>query len=295
MICVTRDNSAAARRRRWRLRAGVAMLAVILLAPAAAAADLDDFPLRGSYSDMFSTKSYSRWDGWNFGVQAGVANMDTDFSNAATQWIADSLNNTVLKDQVHPENWALLSNNIAHGQSYGAFLGYNFQWDQLVVGFDMAYNYTSSMNSSSSATPIPLTVTFSCTTPDPAITTCTDTVARSATASLKLVDHATVRGRAGYAFGQFLPYAFVGGAVGRFDYAATVTLAVSGYDNIPLTRLTTTKNGAIVGGFTAGLGMDVALLPNVFVRGEWEFVGFAPISGIRANLNTARVALGVKF
>ena len=46
---------------------------------------------------------------------------------------------------------------------------------------------------------------------------------------------------------------------------------------------------------SAGLGMDVALLPNMFLRGEWEFVAFAAVGGIRSNINTGRVGVGVKF
>ena len=41
--------------------------------------------------------------------------------------------------------------------------------------------------------------------------------------------------------------------------------------------------------------MDVAVTTNVFLRGEWEYVGFAPVSGIRAGLNTGRVGVGVRF
>ena len=41
--------------------------------------------------------------------------------------------------------------------------------------------------------------------------------------------------------------------------------------------------------------MDVAILPNVFLRGEWEYVGFAQVGGIRTNINTGRVGIGVKF
>jgi len=48
-------------------------------------------------------------------------------------------------------------------------------------------------------------------------------------------------------------------------------------------------------GELAGLGMGVALLPSVFLRGEREYVAFAPDGGIRANINTGRVGLGVKF
>ena len=41
--------------------------------------------------------------------------------------------------------------------------------------------------------------------------------------------------------------------------------------------------------------MDVAVLQNVFLRGEWEFVAFTPFAGIRASMNTGRVGVGMKF
>jgi opacity protein-like surface antigen len=44
-----------------------------------------------------------------------------------------------------------------------------------------------------------------------------------------------------------------------------------------------------------GAGIDVALLPNVFVRGEWEFIGFAPVAGIRTSIHAARVGAGIRF
>ena len=42
-------------------------------------------------------------------------------------------------------------------------------------------------------------------------------------------------------------------------------------------------------------GMDVAVFQNVFLRGEWEFVAFAQFAGLRASMNTGRVAIGMKF
>jgi opacity protein-like surface antigen len=127
----------------------------------------------------------------------------------------------------------------------------------------------------------------------------------TAQSSLKLIDYATMRVRAGYAYGQFLPYAVLGAAVGRFNYATTATTTVSGNsttipppNNVygPHTDVQTkAKDGAIVGGFVVGLGMDVAILPNMFLRGEWEFVGFAPVSGIRTGINTGRVGVGMRF
>jgi opacity protein-like surface antigen len=55
------------------------------------------------------------------------------------------------------------------------------------------------------------------------------------------------------------------------------------------------KNNAIAGGVLAGLGLDVAVLPNVFVRAEWEYIAFAPVGGIRTTLNTGRVGIGARF
>ena len=48
-------------------------------------------------------------------------------------------------------------------------------------------------------------------------------------------------------------------------------------------------------GLAAGLGVDFALLQNVFVRAEWEYVGFSPIDGTHVAINTARVGAGIKF
>ncbi len=130
-------------------------------------------------------------------------------------------------------------------------------------------------------------------------------VAITARSSLTLLDYATARVRAGYAIGQFLPYAMIGGVVGRFNYTTTATTTVSGNNpNLAPPNNTygpntdtqsSNKNNAISAGLMVGLGMDVALLPNVFLRGEWELAAFAPLGGIRTTINTGRVGVGVRF
>lgn len=276
-------------------RAALAALALILAAPAASAADLSDAALRGSITNFLSPRGYARWDGLNFGVQLGVSNMNSDFGNSASSLIAFALRNTEVEEQFAPSSWTTLPSNTTNGRQYGAFLGYNWQWDQLVVGLDLGYNRISSLTASASDQIVRQVVT----TPDNVNNLLTIT----AQSSLKLIDYATMRARAGYAFGQFLPYALVGAAVGRFNYTNTATIRNVGTpppgSPIAAFDVTTTqsndKDNAIVGGFLVGLGMDVALLPNVFLRGEWEFVAFSPVGGIRANINTGRVALGMKF
>jgi opacity protein-like surface antigen len=55
------------------------------------------------------------------------------------------------------------------------------------------------------------------------------------------------------------------------------------------------KGGAWGYGFALALGVDIAVSPNVFIRGEYEYVNFPSISDIGVSFNSARVAGGLKF
>ena len=92
-------------------------------------------------------------------------------------------------------------------------------------------------------------------------------------------------------------------AVGRFNYATTSRVIANGTDvsggggtpySLDIT-LSEGKNNAYAAGFLAGLGVDVAILPNVFLRAEWEYVAFTSINGISTNMNTGRVGIGARF
>lgn len=265
-------------------------LSTVLAAGQARAADWIDDTLRGSYT----TSEPVRWDGIHFGATMGLSNMGTDFGNSSSQLIAYSLRNTTVQNEFSPSTWTTLPSNTTNGRQYGAFIGYNMQWSELVLGFDIGYIKPSTLEASASDS-ISRQVTTS--------SNVNEAVTISAQSSLKLIDYATVRARAGYAYGQFLPYAMLGAAVGRFNYVTTATVHDVG---TPLPGSTvmafdvtdtqsSSKNGAITAGFVVGLGMDVAITPNVFLRGEWEYVGFAPVSGIRTGINTGRVGVGMRF
>lgn len=264
------------------------LLAAALIVAAPRAATAGDFDwLRGS----LGSTSYMRWDGLNFGAQFGLTTMNTNFGSSTGSEIAYILRNTTLENEAAPSNWTTLPATNANGRNYGVFLGYNYQMDQLVLGVDATYNRASSLNAEASDS-----MSRILTTSDGV----THTVTISAQASNELVDYATVRFKAGYAIGQFLPYFFAGGGAGRFNYTSSATVSdhqVQGATVIdfgPETQSNDKKN-AIAGAFTFGLGIDVALLPNVFLRGEWEFVGFSAINGIRSNISSGKIGLGVKF
>jgi opacity protein-like surface antigen len=281
MICIRRDSAAVAI---------CALLAVAAAAPASAADLLDDSWLRGSLGG-----GPVRWDGVVFGGQIGYSSMNSDFGSSTSSQIAYILRNSALEDQFSPSDWTTLPNKLTSSQSFGLFLGYNMQWDDLVLGADIAYNRPHNLEPAAGDS-ITRIVTLADTT--------VDTVTLNASSSIRLVDYGTFRGRAGYAFGQFLPYAVFGGAVGRFNYTTSSTVTVSqqtapGPPPVivpfgPVTQ-TDTQTNKFGYGYLYGLGMDVAITPNIFLRGEWEYIAFNKVADIRSSVNTVRAGIGVRF
>ena len=254
----------------------------------AVAADWPD-ALRGSF-----TPTYARWDGWQFGIQAGLANMNVDFGNSTSGMVAFILRNTTIESEFAPSSWAALPKSTTNGQVYGAFLGYNVQWEQLVLGVDFVYNYTASSLETGAASSIARQFVTS--------DGFNNQVAIDGRSSIKLNDYVLLRGRAGYAVGQFLPYATVGFVLGRFNFGTTATVfrqgdnAATGGTYGPLTTTQTDgRDNFFTGGVAAGLGMDWAITPGIFLRGEWQYVAFSPVGGIRTNLNTGQLGIGAHF
>jgi outer membrane immunogenic protein len=296
----------------------VAWLAVLGLVETAVAADLGPY-LRGpQYEEPVPACC---WSGFYGGGQVGYSVAGVDFANTTNRvnvLVADTLHATVLpQDQTTIDSHLGLavpplgkSNPV--GASFGGFVGYNWQWEDAVTGFELNYNRTSLRAGSTTAAE----GMFS----DSANLAAGHhnqydvLVAGSATA--RLTDWATFRARGGWAAGRFLPYAFGAFAVGRFDFSRSAFGTFSAVD-VPtgapppaptvnclpnfsvcptaLAGLREARNGVFAYGGAAGLGLDIALLPNLFVRGEWEWAQFAPVEGLHLHVSTIRTALGLKF
>jgi opacity protein-like surface antigen len=267
-----------------------AVLWSILAAASPERAGAADWPLRGTVDPGFV-----RWDGWQFGVLAGYGNMNVDFANSTSPLVAFILRNSTLEAEGAPSTWTTLPKKSSNGPVFGAFLAYNWQWNELVIGADLYYKRPSILQSSTAD----------------AISRTFDTsdniqhdVTIAAQSSFKLVDYAALRARAGYAFGPFLPYAAVGIAVGRFNYHTTVSVIDSMTQLQPAPPVflgtftqtaTAGQNNAFEAGFAAALGVDWALTPSVFLRGEWEYVAFAPLNQTRSNVQVGQLGVGVRF
>ena len=192
--------------------------------------------------------------------------------------------------------------------TYGGFVGYNFEYEDLIIGVEANYNRYSLSSASSSS----ISREFIDNSNAPPNTTYQYDVTVAGSSSLHISDIATFRLRAGWEAGCFLPYIFGGLAVGRADVTQTASVSGTRTDIVtnPVDGTTTTgppgtlilpgpqtnsQQGMFAYGLAAGVGMDFALLQNVFVRAEWEYVGFSPIDGTHVAINTARVGAGIKF
>jgi len=122
--------------------------------------------------------------------------------------------------------------------------------------------------------------------------------------SMSITDMATFRGRAAYAWGCFLPYMFGGFALGNADILRSAVLQDSVSVNrggpfslLPLSSASLGVHDHLIYGYTAGLGVDINLVGNLFMRAEWEYVRFATnlLNVTDPHLNTVRAGLGYKF
>jgi opacity protein-like surface antigen len=270
------------------MRAVILGLTGLLVAGDAVAADY----LRGS-SYEGSPAGYN-WAGVYIGGQVGYGESNVDSSNAVKDMIANLLRLTTIEEEANVSTWPALPKRDARASTYGGFIGYNSQWGDVVLGLEANYNRTSLQTDSTDSIGRRYVISSGVQ---------YDTFVDSA-ASMRITDYGTVRARFGYAWNWFLPYATVGLAVGRADLARSVTVTLDRTDlnTSPATPLgvivyNDVKNqaGAFTLGYALGLGVDIGLLPGVFVRGEYEFVQLNTVQGMTAHISSFRAAAAVKF
>jgi len=287
------------------MRIVTAFCALACFASQALAQDFDRPTLRGSnIHELASPPSY-RWAGLYGGGQIGFTGANINVSAGTGDLVQYIVRNSVLESSGVP-SWTTLSNGSTGGTSWGVFVGYNFQWDQAVLGGEV--NYSRTFLSHSAADSMARSLQNDSQAPAGHHFIYDVTVASSA--SVQITDFATFRARAGWSAGRFLPYMFGGVAVGmaNINRSATVTSVRTDVPDVtvpvtppipvstfgPVTQ-SDNKQGAFAYGVTAGLGVDAAILPNVFLRGEWEFIQFAPVNNVTIAVNTVRAGIGVKF
>jgi len=264
-----------------------------------AGAQAADLPiLRGGFTDGL-TSSRVNWSGFYVGGQGGYGSSDVRFAGTNQAMTALLLNNTVIDREGGVSQWPLnLGKSTAQSSAFGFFTGYNWQWDDVVVGAEASYMHGSFGATSSASMRRFFTQPFS--------DSLFHDITSSASGSISISDMATLRGRAAYAFGSFLPYAFAGIALGNADITRNVTVvdrsalfpgpfacsAVAPPVCSTLT-LTSAQHNRLLYGYSFGVGTDVNLVGGLFMRAEWEYVRFTSV--LDTSINTVRLGLGYKF
>ena len=241
-------------------------------ASVARAADMPDLPfLRGSFTDGL-TSARVNWQGYYIGGQASYG--------STTSKVAPGANTDLQSSFIAPNNvsynWQPLPSAHSNTTGFGAFAGYNSQWEDVVLGLEANYIHDGIRSVSDS-----MGVVYN---PDLSFQSLTHS-----NAAVKLSDFGSLRVRAGYVMGCFLPYAFAGTGLG----SQTVDRTISAYPYPVLPGTSAASKTKLVYGYSAGVGVDVMLVGGLFVRAEYEYRRVT--SDIETNINTVRAGIGYKF
>jgi opacity protein-like surface antigen len=259
-------------------------VAGVLLAQGAQAADY----LRGSVIEPGPV--VMNWSGVYGGGALSYTIGNTNFDSQTQPLFADLLRNTIIESEMNVSHWPIITRSSgARSTGFGGFVGFNSQWDDVILGIDVNYMLTNYANDARGSMTRIQTLSDGF----------TYTVTATADSHVEVHDVVTARARAGYAYGIFLPYVTAGVALGRASQSTTGQVSypqpTGGTPPTPPAvnmSETSGRTNFLAYGYAVGGGIDMALLPNVFARAEYEYTYF---SNIGTGLNNARLGLALRF
>lgn len=307
---------------------GVAALGLSVAAVQAPAAD---YPvLRGSQiedtpppPDFFS--GTAKWSGFYFGGTAGYISGQFDAykqSDALAQQVFGTL--AIRDSAMNLLRFGKASNDKFN---FGGFIGYNFQFGDAVLGIEAEYLRANIQTDQRGSISRLYTDVFPTTIPAApnvdAVNTQTAVTVDGHSAT-KIDDLAILKARAGYAFGNFMPFANIGLAVGRISTNGRMRQSHTTSENFGLFNTVTGTTGTVtrttyagagriarpdasgsseagvitsgyVPGFAIGGGLEALLGENLLLRAEFTRIYFASYKGVDAIVDSARVGAGLKF
>ena len=280
----------------------------------ARAADLDYDFLRGAEYDPAPVRTID-WSGVYLGGHGGYTSAALGFKSTLQSLIYQRSHDSTAESDFGASTLIHPGSKRVGDTSFGAFAGYNFQFDDLIFGFEVDYTKFGAGGVSSDSIGRTKTNTLGT----------LETVRLNGSTATRVNDYGTLRARAGYAMGNFLPFVTGGLAIGRARIADTATYRDYGYnltaynatlagtptyvDNFGYTSFSQSSPSAgipgvsvlsstktkVVAGATAGAGLEYAITPNIILRGEYQYVLLNSFDGHKVNLNTVRGGAAVKF
>ena len=206
------------------------LLAAVMFGAAsgAQAADMPDLPfLRGSFTDGLATRPVN-WQGFYVGGQGGYGTSNMNFTGSTRTVAANLLSGTEMENVQQISAWPIMGKVSVHGKGFGGFAGYNSQWDDVVVGVEANYMHGKFGGSQTAS----MSRFFSLPSGS------TNSATYQGTVGDIDIRHGSLRARAGYAWGAFLPYAFGGVALGQANITRTARIFGTQVNPATLHRLT---------------------------------------------------------
>lgn len=289
---------------------------VVVMAQGASAADLPI--LRGAYVEP-TFRSYTKWEGFYVGGHAGYSSHDFDFSKTIQGLQKELVRQSVLEASI--SQWELLGSSNQRSTAFGGFVGYNLQWEDAVIGVEANYTHFGGKAGTSSGSMARTISNPDGSNPPPGHFYEYD-ASLSGAASARVNDLVTLRVRGGWSVGSFMPYAFAGLAAGFVDISRSATLSITTRDQytenvvvgftaggapitVPVARndviarstesRAESQKNLLTFGFTAGVGFEYLVTPNIFLRAEYEYTQLPLAKDTIIQLNTGRVGVGAKF
>lgn len=252
------------------MRRSVLAAAMVAMAFSAQAADLPDLPiLRGSVS---AGGPRPNWQGFYVGGQADYGSITTKLPSGL-----NSDMQSTFTPPVGSYNWQPLGQAHSINVGYGAFAGYNWQWDDVVLGLEANYLH-GAFRSFSNSTGFTYNL--------PAFTVASVTNSR---ATVSLSDFGSLRVRFGWVVNCFMPYGYLG--VGYGSRTVERSVAASPASISPIWATDTKEK--LVYGYSGGFGLDTLIVGGLFVRAEYEYQRVT--ADYESVIHTARLGVGYKF
>jgi opacity protein-like surface antigen len=303
------------------------VLGFILNAMSYTFAQASDLAQQRMYEDdtFEMPKRYNDWSGFYIGGQAGYLNSTIQFGDTLQNTLKTVVQGSAIGDAIINSQTLTLPERTKNGATYGGFIGYNWDFNGTLFGFELEYSSASlkvnTVNSAIQQATIIPEVT------PPVQGTVGMQIAGAS--RVKVQNLGSFRLRGGFAIENFLPYAFLGVALGQGSnaYAAIGTnsvwiepqdiilndgivltqpgywaaAATSGlYEGQALGRATTLVNKQIHSvfwwGYTLGLGGEINITDNLFLRAEYAFVALD--SGSKSGqplINKVTGGIGLRF
>jgi opacity protein-like surface antigen len=291
------------------------------------AADLDYGVLRGP--DYEPPAPSIDWNGVYIGGQGGYTSASLQHKNVFQEMLASEFRLRDIESQYSASSLLTIPSTRVQGSSYGAYAGFNYQFDEAVVGLEVDYTRFERTGTASNGIGRIVTTTAGM----------SETINLYGESTTKIEDYGTIRARGGWAFGNFLPYVTGGVAIGRAIVTDQALVQNYGYDaktyaanqvltsgspayvyrhdyqsfnpsypgnnssptgatqTVPAAPVAISKEPTekTVGGIALGAGLEFAVTQNFILRGEYQYVLFNDFDGHKVNLNTVRGGAAVKF